>query len=69
MTTEISVSGMHCASCKALIEDVSRDVSGVISCSVDPRTGRGVVEHDAAFRLPDLARAVAELGDYRIVSV
>lgn len=36
--TTIKIIGTHCEACKALIEDVCKDVKGVKSCSVDYNT-------------------------------
>lgn len=68
-TTTISISGMHCASCKALIEDVAGEMPGVTSCSVDVAAGRGVIEHDERFNLHDLAKEIESLGEYRVSAV
>ena len=66
LTTKILVKGMHCASCKGLIEDVSSDIPGVISCTIDAKTGIGTIEHDEKFQFADFAKAVAELGEYNV---
>jgi copper chaperone CopZ len=68
-TINIIVKGMHCASCKGLIEDVSGDVPGVITCTVDAKTGRGVIEHDERFQFSELEKAITELGEYTIARV
>ena len=49
MQTKIKITGMHCDSCRALIEDVASEIPGVKSCTVDPATGNGVIEHDDTF--------------------
>lgn len=66
MKTHIKITGMHCASCKALLEDVARDVPGVISCMIDPKRGIGTIEHDASFTFDTLAKEVAALDGYAI---
>lgn len=61
------ISGTHCESCKALLEEVCREVPNVRSCAVDYRTGRTVVEHDGDIDWAAFERAVSELGSqYRV---
>ncbi len=65
--TTLTIEGTHCESCKALLEDVCREVPGVRSCAVDFRTGQTIVEHDGAVDWAAFQRAVAELGgQYRV---
>ncbi len=66
MTTIFKIGGMHCASCKNLIEDVAADVSGVAACRVDAKTGFAEVEHDPSFNPADLIREIVALGEYKI---
>jgi copper chaperone len=42
----LSVEGMHCGSCVALIEEVLGEQAGVSSASVDLDSARAVVEYD-----------------------
>jgi len=69
MTTTIKIDGMHCASCKALIEDVAGETPGVKSCVVDIGKGQGVIEHDERFVLSDLVKEIEGLGDYKVTVV
>ena len=46
MKTRLTIKGTHCASCKALIEDVCRDIKGILSCDVEVATGKTIIEHD-----------------------
>ena len=39
----------HCAACKALIEDVCKDIKGVKSCNVEYKSGKKEIEHDNEF--------------------
>ncbi|HSD12651.1 MAG TPA: heavy metal-associated domain-containing protein [Patescibacteria group bacterium] len=64
MTTTLKITGMHCASCKTLIEDVCGDVKGVRSASVDPKTGLATIEHDDALDPAALVNEIRGLGDY-----
>lgn len=66
MQTLLSIQGMHCASCKTLIEDVIRETPHVTSCDVDFQTGRAVIEHDAPLDIGHLTKEIASLGDYRV---
>lgn len=69
MKTTISIQGMHCASCKTLIEDVASDVPGVQSCTVDPATGNGVIEHDESFDFTNFAKEIATLDKYTVQKI
>ncbi|MCC6563750.1 heavy-metal-associated domain-containing protein [Candidatus Uhrbacteria bacterium] len=60
MITKFNITGMHCASCKALIEDACLDIPGVSSCRVDLATNVATVEHDADAAL--LKDEIAKLG-------
>ena len=60
---------MHCASCKILIEDVASDVPGVQSCTVDPATGNGVIEHDETFDFTALANEIKALDKYAVQKI
>ncbi len=64
MTTTLKITGMHCASCKSLIEDVCGDVKGVRSVSVDPRTGMATIDHDETLDPAVLVKEIRGLGDY-----
>lgn len=63
-TTKLTITGMHCASCKALIEDVCTDVTGVRSCAVDRDAGTASVEHDDSLDPAVLVDEIRNLGDY-----
>ncbi len=65
-TTKLTITGMHCASCKALIEDVCMEIAGVKSCSVDVAKGEATIEHDESVGTSLFAREIEGLGDYRI---
>lgn len=65
-TTNVTIKGTHCNSCKALIEDVSRDIKGVKSCEVDYKTGKTVIDHDDDFDLNSFKREIEALGRYNI---
>ena len=66
-TTVLTIQGTHCAACKALLEEVCREVKGVMSCTVDFRTGRTEIIHDGSLAWTALQQAVADLGQpYRV---
>lgn len=65
MMTTLNIQGMHCASCKALIEDVCRDIPGVTSCDVDVTNKTATVEHDPAVNPDAIRREIESLGEYK----
>jgi copper chaperone CopZ len=67
MKTELLIKGTHCASCKALIEDVAKDTRGITSCTVDFATGKTVIEHDASVDWAAFDKEVAALGEYHVI--
>lgn len=69
MTSTLKITGLHCGSCKTLIEDVARDVAGIASCEVDLAAGRARVNHDSLEALEALVREIASLGEYRAEAV
>lgn len=58
MQTTLKITGMHCDSCKLLIEDVCQDFAGVTSCSVDRATGIAAIEHDPSCDLTALTKEI-----------
>lgn len=68
-TTKLSIAGMHCASCKALIEDVLGEVPGVRSCEVDADARTAIVEHDDSLTPSVLVDEIRGLGDYKATIV
>jgi copper chaperone CopZ len=46
LTTELAVTGMHCGSCSALIQESLADTTGVSRAEVDLDSGRAVVAFD-----------------------
>ena len=69
MQTNIKITGMHCESCKMLIEDVASEIPGVQSCEVDEITGNGVIEHDETFDFAKFSEAIAGLDKYKVEKV
>ena len=69
MNTRFKIEGLHCQSCKALIEDVALDAPGVIVCTVDVAAGSASIEHTDAFDPSAFAAEVAKLDGYKVVAV
>lgn len=66
MITTFNIQGMHCASCKVLIEDVCQDISGVTSCVVDVSTNSARIEYDASVNPEAVLREIEALGPYKV---
>lgn len=69
MMTTYNITGMHCASCKELIEEVCCELPGVQSCIVDASTGVAQVEHGGSFTMSSFQEAIAHLGDYTVKEI
>lgn len=65
-TAIIKITGIHCNSCKLLIEDVCQNIKGIKSCEVDSETGRTVIEYDESFNWNSLKKEVEVLGQYKL---
>lgn len=65
-TTHLSIGGMHCVSCKALIEDVCRDIAGVTDISVDVEHSTATVTHADDLDLSRLTQEIEHLGKYTV---
>lgn len=66
-TIELNIKGIHCGSCKMLIEDALGDLEGVEHSIVDSETGKTKVEFDET--KVDEAKIKAEiesLGEYKV---
>jgi copper chaperone CopZ len=62
-TVELTVSGMHCASCAALIEEVLTEQRGLLTAHVDLVMNRAEVTFDdTVTELAALQSVIAELG-------
>ncbi len=64
--TTITIKGIRCKSCKALIENVCKDIPGVIKCAVDFKTGKTAVEHDSSIDWKRFKKEIEELGEYEV---
>lgn len=67
MKTTVIIQGTHCPSCKALIEDVCKEISGIASCDVDFKTGSTAIEHEENFDWKVLEQKLDELGKYKLI--
>lgn len=62
-TVRLGITGMHCSSCVALIEESLADEAGVVSATVDLDTEVAAVEFDAGQVSVDrLCAVVADAG-------
>jgi copper chaperone CopZ len=62
-TVDLTVSGMHCAACAALIEEVLTEQRGLLAAHVDLTTNRAEVTFDETVtELAVLQSVIAELG-------
>lgn len=66
ITSKIKIEGTHCASCKALIEDVCSDMPGVSFCEVNHQSGETVIEHDEDMDMDKLVEQIEALGSYKV---
>jgi len=64
--TTLKIKGMHCESCKLLIEDICKETKGVKSCTVDFKKGTAVVEHDGA-DIKLIKKEIEKVGKYKVV--
>lgn len=69
MKTLLTIKGTHCQACKTLIENFTKDIPGVISCTVDYQTGKTEVEHDASLQLEKLKNEIQNLGSYGVEEI
>ena len=49
MQTQVSIPGIHCASCAALIKDVSSEFPAIKNIDVDIETKKVTLDHDESF--------------------
>lgn len=68
MKTQLTVKGTHCVSCKALIEDVCKEIDGIKSCTVDFKTGKTVIEHTKPLDMAKLKKEIESLGKYKVIA-
>lgn len=66
MKTTLTVKGMHCQSCKVLIEDVCSEIVGVKSCTLDFKSGKLVVEHESGLDMKRVKKEIEGAGEYKV---
>lgn len=65
--TTVSIPGIHCASCAALIQDVSREFSSIKSTDVDLETKKVTLDHDDGFDMEEWKAEIEALNAaYRV---
>ena len=69
ITTKFTIQGMHCASCKVLIEDVCQETAGVSACEVNLATNIATVTHSEETDLQALQEEIKGLGEYTITPI
>ncbi|HLD71943.1 MAG TPA: heavy metal-associated domain-containing protein [Candidatus Peribacteraceae bacterium] len=69
MQTTVSIPGIHCASCAALIKDVSSEFPAIKSINVDIETKKVSIDHDESFDMQKWTEEIESLGDtYKVHS-
>lgn len=66
MKVTINIEGMHCKSCKMLIEDISEDIEGINSCKVDEKTHKATIDYKTEEALNKLKKEIESAGNYKI---
>lgn len=69
MKTTFSIKGMHCESCKTLIEEVCNETKGVTASNVNFKTGKVEVEHSGPLNKEQLKKEIKSLGDYEVIGL
>lgn len=62
MHTVVSIPGIHCASCSALIQDVSGDFPAIKHVGVDLAAKTVTIEHDSDFSFTNWRQEIESLG-------
>lgn len=66
MKTILNIKGMHCHSCKALIEEVCGDIPGVRTCIVDVGREKAEIDHDDNVDIGIVKKEIEGFGDYHV---
>ncbi len=68
MTTTVSIPGLHCASCAALIKDISSEFPSIKNIDIDIDTKVVTFEHDERLDLQQWTKEIEALGDaYKVL--
>ncbi len=69
-TTIVSIPGIHCASCAALIKDVSGEFPTIKSIEVDIDTKKVAIDHDESFDMQKWKQEIEALDEkYKIHTI
>ena len=69
MQTTVSIPGIHCASCAALIKDVSSEFTQIKSVDVNTVTKIVTIDHHESLDLQKWSNEIESLGEtYKIIS-
>lgn len=66
MHTTLMIKGTHCASCKAVLEDVLADIPGITSSAVNYESGETVIEHSEELDWNTLKKEIESIGQYSV---
>ena len=67
MTTTVSIPGIHCPSCSALIKDVSSEFPSIKNVDVDIETKKVTLDHDENFEMQKWKEEIESLDEkYKI---
>ncbi len=67
MQTTVSIPGIHCASCAALIKDVSSEFPQIKTVDVNVETKIVTIDHDESLDIQKWSQEIESLGDtYKI---
>ena len=70
MQTTVSIPGIHCASCSALIKDVSSEFPAIKQAEVDIETKKVTLDHDDGFDMQKWTEEIEALDPkYKILPV
>ena len=65
--TKVSIPGIHCEGCSRLIQDVSKEFTGITSVKVDLTAKNVTIDHDDDFALNDWKKEIESLNpDYTV---
>ena len=63
MQSTFSIPGIHCASCAALIRDVSSEFSSIKTVDVDIAAKNVTLDHDESFDVQKWTEEIESLGE------
>ena len=67
MRTDLIIKGIHCTSCKVLIEDICFGFKEIKKCEVDVKSGKVIVEHQTNFDPQKIKKEIEKIGEYRVI--